>query len=349
MTDVARRAGVSHATVSRIINGRSGVSSETEDRVRKAIAELQYLAPPITQRPGKTARIERRSKCHHVALLTFDQALTEHSAFVASIYEGARRAAAEHGVAVSLLSLDHFDTVPEWITPKNLDGLLLHGLRSRGHLTRTAAEIPSLWLTTHEDEGVDSVLPGNRQVGTIAARYLADRGHSIVAALSPETENPSYQVRIKAFLDEAGKNGTKASRCKLTQRERSSTLDEEGKIRALIRKLADAKKSLRPTGIFVPSDKMASLAYAACRREGLEPGQDFEFISCDNETAYLIGLFPRPATIDLGTEARGRMAFELLLSRIQDPSLDRKATLILDPVLVPSPDDSPTSHRRFQP
>lgn len=52
MTDVAQLAGVSHATVSRVVNGRAGVNSETEALVRKAMADLQYLAPPTENRPG---------------------------------------------------------------------------------------------------------------------------------------------------------------------------------------------------------------------------------------------------------------------------------------------------------
>ncbi len=337
MTDVARHAGVSHATVSRIINGRPGVSSRAEESVRKAIAELQYLAPPSQHRPGRSAKPRESKLCHHVALLTFNSALTDHSAFVASIYEGARRAARDRDFAVSLLSLDDFDTVPDWIHPDNLDGLLLHGLRSRGHLTRTAAEIPSLWLTTHDDGTGDSVLPGNDAVGEIAASFLLGQKHQSVATLCIESDNPSYAVRIKSFIHSARKSGMKATSIALTKSEQKYS-ETTAKMRRLIEKLSKMKKSDRPTGLFLPSDYMTALAYAECHRAGFLPGDDFEFVSCDNESAYLDGLFPRPATIDLGTGARGKIAFEMLLSRIQDPARDRKATLLLDPVLVPSPD-----------
>ncbi|MDF1860572.1 MAG: LacI family DNA-binding transcriptional regulator [Verrucomicrobiales bacterium] len=337
MTDVARCAGVSHATVSRIINGRPGVSSRAEEAVRKAMAELQYLAPPSEQRPGRSAKPRKTRLRHHVALLTFDGALTDHSAFVASIYEGARRAARAHDFVVSLLSLDDFDTVPSWIHPDNLDGLLLHGLRSRDHLARTAAEIPSLWLTTHEDGTGDSVLPGNDAVGRIAAKFLKERGHQNVAALCIESDNPSYSVRLDSFVQSARKEKMKAASIALTKREQNLP-EAADRMRCLIQKLAGLKKKDRPTGLFLPSDFMTALAHAECRRLNLRPGIDFEFVSCDNETAYLDGLYPRPATIDLGTEARGKLAFEMLFSRIQDPARDRKSTLLLDPVLVPSRD-----------
>ena len=338
MTDVAKRAGVSHATVSRIINGRPGVNSKTEETVRKAIADLQYLAPPSAQRPGRSVKPDTVMRNRHVALLTFDRALTEHSAFVASIYEGARRAAAEQGITVSLLSLDDCASVPDWISRDNLDGLLLHGLRSRDHLTRTAAEIPTLWLTTNAEGSNDAVLPGNEAVGQMAADYLKDHGHERVAVLSIDLENPSYEVRVDSFNRKARRLKMKVAKLIPSRSELKQTHSAAERMRNLIAKLSALPKKERPTELFLPSDYMTALAHAACRRAGLEPGRDFDFVSCDNEKAYLEGLYPRPATIDLGTEARGKLAFELLLSRIQDPARDRKATLLLDPVLVDSDD-----------
>jgi len=339
MTDVAEKAGVSHATVSRIINGRPGVSAKAEEKVREAIAELQYLAPPSEHRPGRSAAKSNQKLRGHVALLTFDHALSEHSAFVASIYEGARRAARERGISISLLSLDDCDTVPDWISPANLDGILLHGLRSRGHLTRSALEIPSLWLTTHEDGGTDEVLPGNEAVGRLAAEYLKSRGHHIVSALSIDQTNPSYVVRVKAFQAAARSLGLKCSKDPSVKSKSKIHPSDEQKTAQIIERISSLEKTDRPTGLFIPSDFMTALAHTELRRKNLKPGVDFDIISCDNEKAYLDGLYPRPATIDLGTEARGRLAFEMLLARIQDPARDRKATLLLEPVLVPSPDN----------
>jgi DNA-binding LacI/PurR family transcriptional regulator len=331
MTDVAERAGVSHATVSRIVNGRPGVSATAEAKVRAAMAELQYLAPPSSQRPGRNARTKRLRR--YVAFLTFDRSFAEHSSFVASVYEGARRAAMEKDFVVSLLSLDGYDSVPDWIHPRNLDGLLLHGLRSRSHLTRTAEEIPSLWLTTHGDGSEDSVLPGNEQVGAIAARYLSEKRHQRVAAVGIEPDNPSYRVRMESFVSTARGLGMKVRSVAPTKRELERAAGPE-KMEAAIGKILSLPRKERPTALFLPSDYMTAQAHFACRKLGATPGKDFAFVSCDNEAAYLEGLFPRPVTIDLGTEARGRLAFQMLLSRIEDPTRDRRATLLLDPVLV---------------
>ncbi|MEM8955576.1 MAG: LacI family DNA-binding transcriptional regulator, partial [Verrucomicrobiota bacterium] len=344
MTDVAKKAGVSHATVTRSINGRAGVSIATEDRVRQAIADLQYLAPPSHQRPGRSVKPQNPDACKHIALVTFDQALSEHAAFVASIYEGARRAAKELNIAVSLISLDQFDTLPEWVRPGNLDGLLLHGLHSRAHLTRSAHKIPSLWLTTHEEGGINAVLPGNDTAGQIAAQYLIDRNHKHIAAISIDADNPSYQTRIDAFAKTARDQNIKIT-IRVPRKAKAKANGDPPEnpaqaMRAPIRTLAKLKKSNRPTGLFLPSDYMTALAHAACHAEGLNPAESFDFVSCDNEQAFLTGLYPRPATIDLGTETRGRLAVQLLLDRIQNPLLDRKATLTLDPVLVPPPESS---------
>jgi DNA-binding LacI/PurR family transcriptional regulator len=64
------------------------------------------------------------------------------------------------------------------------------------------------------------------------------------------------------------------------------------------------------------------------------PGRDIDVISCNNEMSYLVGLDPRPATIDIGAETIGRRSVEQLLRRIKHPEELRQVQIAVTPMLV---------------
>ncbi len=59
-----------------------------------------------------------------------------------------------------------------------------------------------------------------------------------------------------------------------------------------------------------------------------------EIVSCDNEACYLAGLTPRPATIDLATESRARLAVQHLVENLENNQLSQGIRLQIEPVLV---------------
>ena len=63
--------------------------------------------------------------------------------------------------------------------------------------------------------------------------------------------------------------------------------------------------------------------------------KDVEIIGCDNEQVALIGLNPRPATIDVGADTMGQQAVELLLWRINNPDEDKRVQMSVIPELIP--------------
>jgi DNA-binding LacI/PurR family transcriptional regulator len=83
----------------------------------------------------------------------------------------------------------------------------------------------------------------------------------------------------------------------------------------LIAAFAEARP--RPTGLFIATDQATAAAYPLLARHGIQPDRDIKIISCDNEEARLSALFPRPVSIELGTEEIGRRAVRRLLMRIE--------------------------------
>jgi DNA-binding LacI/PurR family transcriptional regulator len=96
-----------------------------------------------------------------------------------------------------------------------------------------------------------------------------------------------------------------------------------------------AALSPRPTGVFVGNDAMAAMCYRSMRQRQIEPRRDVEIVSCNNDTALLLGLDPRPATIDLGSELLGRRSFEQVVRSLRRPKESRPARIAISPQLIP--------------
>ena len=96
--DVARAAGVSHQTVSRLLKGYEGIRPETRDRVDEAIRELGY-------RPNLTARSLTTGRSHRIAALTHEITQVGPS----KILEGATMAARDAGYLLDVITLDVHD------------------------------------------------------------------------------------------------------------------------------------------------------------------------------------------------------------------------------------------------
>src|SRR5947209_6785429 len=114
MSDVGRLAGVSHQTVSRVINGSIHVRPETRDRVLEAMRELDY-------RPNSVARALVTGRSKTLGVVSFDTTLYG----PASTLFGIERAAHEAGyyvIVASLKALDHSSVI------EGVERLLLHGV-----------------------------------------------------------------------------------------------------------------------------------------------------------------------------------------------------------------------------
>ena len=81
-------------------------------------------------------------------------------------------------------------------------------------------------------------------------------------------------------------------------------------------------------------DLFAAILYRLLNKRNVKPGYDVEVISADNEGPYLAGLYPRPATIDIGGKRIGQFAVDQLLLRIQRPEDTRGLRMIIEPIVI---------------
>lgn len=202
MSDVARLAGVSHQTVSRVINDSTHVRPETRERVRQAMRELGY-------RPNAAARALVTGRSKIVGVISFDTTL--HGP--ASTLFGIERAAHEAGCFTIVASLQALDSraVEEAIdrlARQGVDGLVLiapHGEAAAG-LLHAPPGVPVVAVEAGP-KGAPTVSIDQFSGAASATRHLLDLGHETVWHIAGPADWHEARQRLagwRAALDAAG-------------------------------------------------------------------------------------------------------------------------------------------------
>ncbi len=180
ISDVAKRAGVSAMTVSRVVNGSGYSSTETRARVEAAIEELGYV-------PNALARQLRSKRTKTIALVVSDIS----NPFFTTIARGVEDFFVGHGFSVMYCNTDEDETEEEryllMLIERQVDGILLVPARSSGDSFRllNAHRMPVVVLDRRiEAASVDSVLCDSEAGAHALARHLVDLGHRRIAVLT---------------------------------------------------------------------------------------------------------------------------------------------------------------------
>lgn len=326
ITDVAREAGVSVATVSRALRGLDGVSPTTRQRVQQVAAALDYLASPsaISLASGRTST---------VGVITPVLTRWLFAALVSSI----ERTARGHGFHALLLDLqdcagpvaDADSGGPERLRLsrdmlwRRVDGLIaLEVALTEGELSLVRRL--GLPLVT-----IGNRLPGCPAVGTdpvtaieAAVEHLLRLGHVDIAyvATRPVSSRESRQ-RLEAFVAAMRRHGLEVRPSRLL----ACPAAANGASRMVLPMLSGGRP---PTAVVAGCDEIAIGVLAAARRCGLQVPEDLSVVGTDDHAfAEALGL----TTIRQDVEAQGRAAASMLIDRILEPPDARKAPTVVVP------------------
>jgi LacI family transcriptional regulator len=188
--EVAKRAGVSLITVSRVVNNSGYVSSETRARVEEAIQELGYI-------PNNISRSLRLKKTNVIALIVSD--IT--NPFWTTITRGIEDACHEQGLNVILCNTDEspekLDMYVNVLLQKRVDGFLIAPTTDDTDtlISLVEQEVPLVFIDRHPQTIRASIVRGDSEVGAYKlTEYLISLGHSRIAILSgPEKASTSQQ------------------------------------------------------------------------------------------------------------------------------------------------------------
>lgn len=194
--DVARIAGVSHQTVSRVINSSPSLRPETRDRVQAVIEELQY-------RPSRVAQALGANRSHTIGVLTYDRS---HYGPAAAIL-GVETAAQAAGYVVNTINLtsntaDSIRAALDLQLAHRVDGLVIIAPQTRILRVIDDAEIdlPYVLLHARNQQDPHALFVDQLAGAQAATRHLLDLGHRDIYHLAGPQDWIEADARMQGFL-----------------------------------------------------------------------------------------------------------------------------------------------------
>ena len=305
--DVARTAGVSISTVSRVLNAPELVNEATRMQVLSAIDKLGFI-------PKAEARARALKSSGRVGVIT---PWFTGPSFVQRL-RGVAAVLSESNYELVIFTVDtperlqhYLETVP--IT-HNVDGVIMISVRiDETIVERMVQHNMEMVLIEYPITGINSIEIDDEDGGRIAARYLYDKGHRKFAFVG-ETNFPKFGInpissRLSGFCDILKEN--KLEICDDLVWETPYHVDATRYL--AVEKLKDPN---HPTAIFCATDLQAIGVLKAARQLNLRVPEDLAILGFDDlDIAEYMGL----STIRQPLDESGRVAAELLFSRITSP------------------------------
>jgi DNA-binding LacI/PurR family transcriptional regulator len=305
LRDVAHRAGLSHQTVSRVINNNERVSPETRAQVQAAIAELGY-------RPNAIARSMARGRSLTLACLAPN--LTDYT--FASIIEGAENEARQHDyflLSSSVPDEASFAALIEQLVPhRRVDGLLIVNPYSDNRHRLLPENFPIVYIGAHpRTEAVDSVGLDDTDAGRQATQHLLSLGHRQIALISGPLSEDCSQDRCTGYATALHAAGLEPDPALQREGDWSATSGYQA--------LMHWHQAGRlPTAVFAQNDRMALGVLRAARELNLAVPRQLAVIGIDDMP--LASYFDPPlTTMRQDMFGIGREAVQLLIASIEQP------------------------------
>jgi len=305
--EIARRAKVSHSTVSRVINQVETVDPKLVRRVQAVIQEVGY-------RPNFQARALARGRSHTVGLIVSE--ITGGNPFFSEIILYFERAAVEQGYEV-LVSFADTETRPDHIAvcaarmqERQVEGIAALTFGMEEQLATMTLDVPVVYAgADHDLKGVRNVrinyLPGFRD----AIKHLVDFGHQRIGYLSGRLSWSSMRTRYEAVRKAMKLAGATFDKELVAECDHTWQGGADG-----VGSLLSLPKP--PTAILCSNDVAAVGALKTLASRGLQAGRDIALIGFDDLT---ICQFTQPplTTIQFSPRELAGLAFKALLEEIQ--------------------------------
>lgn len=312
--DVAARAGVSVATVSKVLNHRPSISDETTRRVETVMRELDF-APN-----SRAASLARRATRNIIYLTSLPPDIAYTNPHMFDILCGVQSVLSEKGYTLTIMDTSREETpgstAEQIILQKQADGMIVHGaaidknisallVRRRfphiliGHPGR---ESRLCWVDTNQILG-----------GQVAAEHLLERGYRNIGFLAEGARDEIAYLRLRGFriaMQEA---------CVPVREDWivHTSADLEGSYRAAFALL---QRPDRPDAVICGSNLLAFGFYQVAQKLNVTIPDDIALITFDRYP-YSIVLDPLPSFVQIDVHDLGRTAGTMMLRELKHPDL----------------------------
>lgn len=302
---IARLAGVSVATVSRVLNNSESVKPKNRDRVLQAIKESNY-------QPNLLARQLRTARSSMILVLVSDIA----NPFCAEVVKGIEQAAEKNGYRILLCNsgadMARSRSALKLLSGKIVDGIItMDAFAKLPELTTMIGNAPWVQCAEYADDGGVSCVGIN---DADAARCVIDQlvagGRKRIAMINHDLSYKYAQARENGY-----RQGIQSWQLEYERVEYAADLSFSAGKAAMQQLLSSAE---RPDAVFAVSDTLAAGALLAIHEAGLAVPQALAVVGFDGtELAEMV--VPPLSTVEQPSQAIGREAVRLLLNRIDNP------------------------------
>jgi len=279
--DVAKLAGVSIKTVSRVVNHEPNVRESTKARVEEAIAELHY-------RPDQSARSLASHRSHLIGLVYDDPSAYElpSSGYIIRMQQGALKVCRSYGAELLIHPSDYRSkdieaTLTELCEQARPAGIILAApLSNMPKIVRAiaATDTPFVRLSPGTSNSKQFAIATNdREFSAEMTRYLASLGHKRIAFISGNRSHKAVGKRLLGYKDGLKQSGLEFSEKLVVAGDNSFESGE-----SCARTLLELKP--RPTAIFAANDDMAAAAVRVATQMGIDVPGDLSVAGCDDIT-----------------------------------------------------------------
>jgi LacI family transcriptional regulator len=332
--DVARTAGVSPKTVSRVLNGDGPVGEVTRAQVETAMRELGYVR-------SNAARMMRAQNSGLIGLITGaisprNQLVYQQGLPDLFIVQGIQRAVANGGLTLMIADTGgRQDRVPHLVDTflsHRVEGLIyVAEYHQEVILPAVPEETPLVLVNCFDQRGTPAVLPDDRRGQRDLVTRLIAAGHRRIAYLSLRQDMVAGQLRPEGYRDALQAAGILFDAALVAPVDFDApeigpqllwdTIDR-------MLKLAEP-----PTVLCCGNDQMAMMVYGILRSMGRKVPDEISVAGYDNYRVIAETLYPPLTTVELSYNAMGVRAGERLLALISGAGRDdRSPTLVAGPV-----------------
>lgn len=317
MKEIAKRANVSIATVSAVVNQSAFVSEELTKRVNKAIEELNY-------KPNAVARSLKMKSTNTVGVIVTDILNPYYPALVKSMDDIAIR----HHFSLILCNtsndrekfLAHLDMMNE----KRVDGLILANISNQEDLEEVEKTGLNYVLMNRKPITYQKKYVGidNQMISELAVQHLFSHGYERIAYFGGDPTISTARQMLRGFVHGMKKHGLEIDQSLIFDGSYSQQSGYE-----IVKSLIHSVKKL-PRAILTASDMQALGVYKGLKEQGIRVPEDVALMGSDN-TPFAEDFVVPLSTVDHQLYKMGELAMNFLLQKDR-----KKEQIILNPTLI---------------
>jgi len=308
IADIAKAVGVSPTTVSLVLNNKPGASQELREKILKTANECNYTVKKKSVKAGSLCFLHIARHGHTVN--------RDHDVFIADYIEGLSQAAKIEGYSLEIMmfKLSPINTILQSAASSNAEGFIVLGteLTEEEVLQFKAIDKPFVFIDTyHEFIDFDFVDMNNEESIFMMLKYLFSMGHRNIGFVKAKIETRNIRLREMGYLRGLRELGLPENRDFIYSVDQTFHGAYEDMKEIL------SQHSPLPTALICGNDIIASGCLRAFSEAGIKIPDELSIVGFDNIPLSSI-TNPPLTTIQVSKSQIGRMAIQLLLTRIRN-------------------------------